>query len=195
MRRALGNKLRSRGAVSALDPADRRERGAQFGKGGGPARAARQAGGRGAPPGRGPGARGGAPGLERRSGLSAALDRLPQRDRLVLECRYLLDLSEADGGRGRLRPRHGEIAHLAGARPAPQGACRGGGRCLTGPRSNATCGGSARRPPGPMRFDLAPAVIGRLAAEARQGPIGSCASGPCARWRWPCWPRCSSPGP
>jgi RNA polymerase sigma factor (sigma-70 family) len=33
---------------------------------------------------------------DRRAELAAALERLPRRDRLVLECRYLLDLSEAE---------------------------------------------------------------------------------------------------
>ena len=33
---------------------------------------------------------------ERRAELLAALNRLPERDRLVLACRYLLDLSEEE---------------------------------------------------------------------------------------------------
>jgi RNA polymerase sigma-70 factor (ECF subfamily) len=45
---------------------------------------------------------------ERRDALFAALDRLPERDRLVLTCRYLLDLSEEECAAA-LRCRRGTV--------------------------------------------------------------------------------------
>ena len=54
---------------------------------------------------------------ERDAALAAALERLDERDRQVIACRYLLELSEAETAAGaRLPRRDREVAPVAGAR-------------------------------------------------------------------------------
>ena len=127
--------------------------------------------GRGEPLGRrGSASRAGAP--RRRGARRAARGarrRSSERDRLVIACRYLLELSEAETAAALgCRPRHRQVAAVAGARaPARR---RGGGasRCLT-----ASSSGSPRSRAEvefPATPDLAPAVAARVAeAGARAG--------------------------
>ena len=83
-------------AVQALAAADRRERGAQPASRGGAAGGARAAR-RGASSGDAtPSPEGAAIAGERRDELLAALERLDERDRDVLTCRYFLELSEEE---------------------------------------------------------------------------------------------------
>ena len=59
---------------------------------------------------------------ETRATLLAALARLRDDDRLVLGCRYLLELSEAETAAALgVQAGHGEVAHLARARRACAG--------------------------------------------------------------------------
>ena len=63
---------------------------------------------------------------ERRAALLAAIGRLREDDRTVIGCRYLLELSEAETAAALgVRPGHGQVAPVAGARAAAGGA-RGG---------------------------------------------------------------------
>ena len=63
---------------------------------------------------------------ERRGTLWAAIGRLRDEDREVIGARYLLDLSEAETAQALgLRPRHRQVADVAGAGPAPRRAGRG----------------------------------------------------------------------
>ena len=59
---------------------------------------------------------------DERRRLLASLALLPEQARLVLSCRYLLGLSEQETAAALgVRPRHGQVAHVACARP-PAGA-------------------------------------------------------------------------
>ena len=104
---------------------------------------------------------------EERSTLLAALDSLDERDRLVIGCRYLLELSEAETAAALgCRPGHGQVAALARAR-AP--ARRGGGgasRCLTS-SSNGWRSSPPRWSSRPRRT-CGRAVSGRMTAPARR---------------------------
>ena len=53
-------------------------------------------------------------GYERRQDLLAAVERLAERDRAVIVCRYLLELSEAETAAVSGCARDGEVAPLAG---------------------------------------------------------------------------------
>ncbi len=74
---------------------------------------------------------------ETRGALLGALSRLREDDRLVLGCRYLLELSEAEtAARAGRAAGHGEVAHVPRARtPA-----RGGRRMTRAARSHASAG-------------------------------------------------------
>ena len=80
---------------------------------------------------------------ERRAALLAGLGRLNERDRTVIACRYLLELSEAETAAtlGRASGDR-QVAPLARARPAAGG---GGRACLSSSSSCASCGSSGRR--------------------------------------------------
>ena len=105
---------------------------------------------------------------ETRTALLAALARLRDDDRLVLGCRYLLELSRGrDRGRARRQAGHRQVAHLA----RPRAPARGGD--AVNDLETALRELDVEWPATP---DLATAVMARIAVEAAR-PAG------CARRR------------